>query len=211
MAEGREVSEIVRRTVQANAKFYKGWLDLSLEYFRGISAIFGGTPEATSSVVQESDAAAGALVLEGEEGATVRGAFLVTNDLARNVSCEFVASDFRDPGGATVPARPAFHPATLELGPGEQRVIQVMLPIDGALAAGVGYAGEFSIKGMEGFAVPVVLRRQHRVEDAPMDESPPAGEETSDAPNDRKTPGEKRATKRGARKGTPPRNKQSAS
>ena len=39
MADKLDLTEILRRTAQANAKLYKGWLDLSLEYFRGLSAI----------------------------------------------------------------------------------------------------------------------------------------------------------------------------
>src|SRR5262245_26867269 len=77
MADGPDISEIVRRTAQANARLYKGWLDLSLEYFRGISEIFSGLPASgptsSSSPIEEMDAGGGILVLEGEEGATVVG------------------------------------------------------------------------------------------------------------------------------------------
>ena len=163
MAEGLDLSEIVRRTVQANARFYKGWLDLSLEYFRGISEIFGGTQE-TAPV--ETEPETGVLVLEGEEGTEARGAFLVTNDLGRTLSCELVASEFADPDGARIRAKARFEPASVQLAPGEQRVVEAVIAVDGRLAAGVGYAGEFAIKGMDGFTVPVVLRRRHRIEDA---------------------------------------------
>lgn len=166
MADGLDLSEMVRRTVQANARFYKGWLDLSLEYFRGISEIFGGPVSgAPASAVAETDTGAGVLVLEGEEGATVRGAFLVTNDLGRNVMCELVTSEFADSSGASVRAKTTFEPPRVQLAPGAQRVVTAAIVIDGRLAAGVAYTGEFSIKGMDGFAVPVVLRRQHGIEE----------------------------------------------
>lgn len=170
MADGLDLAEIVKRTAQANAKFYKGWMDLSLEYVRGISGILGGSTGSTESTapVQEMDGGGGALVLEGEAGSVVRGTFLVSNDLERSVSCKFVGSDFKGPGGASVFVKAAFDPPGLELGPGEQRVIQVSIPIDDTLTAGVGYAGEISIGGMDGFAVPVVLRRQHFVDDTPV-------------------------------------------
>jgi hypothetical protein len=180
MADGLELSELVRRTVQANAKLYKGWVDLSLEYFRGISEIFGGFPDSASSPTPEMDAGAGVLVMEGEDGATVHSAFLVTNDLGRVINCEFVATDFADPAGATVRTKVAFDPPAVQLAPGEQRVIQVAIPIDPELVPGVGYSAEASIKGMEGFAVPLVVRRQHRVEhvnddpaDKPLAAQPP--------------------------------------
>ena len=182
MADGLDLTEIVKRTAQANAKFYKGWMDLSLEYVRGISGIFGGSTESMAPV-QEMDAGGGALVLEGEAGSVVGGTFLVSNDLDRSVSCKFVASDFKGAGGASVFVKAVFDPPGLELGAGEQRVIQVSIPINDKLDAGVGYAGEISIGGMEGFAVPVVLRRHHSV----VDDTPLGGVRSDGEPNEDKS------------------------
>lgn len=162
MADGLDIAEMMKRAVQANAKFYKGWMDLSLEYFKGISEIIAG-PGQTVDAMPEMDSGSNALILEGEAGQLARGSFLVTNDLERALSCAFVSSDFRDHANLTTRAAPVFDPPAVQLGAGEQRVIQVAVAIDEALSPGVGYAGEFSIKGMEGFAVPVVLRRQHTV------------------------------------------------
>ncbi len=177
MADGLNISDIVRRTVQANAKLYKGWVDLSLDYWRGIAEIFGG-PQVMTSPTAEVDAGlgTGALVLEGEDGATARGAFLVTNDLERTVSCELVATPLTDADGVTLRAVPAFEPAKLDLAPGEQRVVRVAIPIDATLTAGVGYTGEVAIKGMDGFSVPIVLRRRHRVDEAPVESPAPTRE-----------------------------------
>jgi hypothetical protein len=169
MAEGLDLSEILRRTAQANARFYKGWLDLSLEYFRGISEIFGGIEAPAPAAAGEPDP--GVLVLEAEEGAAAQGAFLVTNDLGRPLTCELVASDFTDADGHKFRAKAAFEPAVVQLEPGEQRVVRAELPVEGKLAAGVAYSGAFGIKGMDGFSVPVVLRRLHRVEETPAAEA----------------------------------------
>lgn len=203
MADTLDVTEIVRRAVQANAKFYKGWLDLSLEYVRAISEIFGETESATPDT-EGPDTGAGVLVLEGEAGSAVRGAFLVTNDLGRNVSCEFVVSEFADPDGATVRAKAAFEPATLELQPGEQQVVRVTIPVDGELAPGVAYTGEVAIKGLDGFTVPVVLRRLHRIEDPPSqpdpaDRKPETGKPKVQPPAGRKAAPKKTAGRRGPR------------
>ena len=168
MAEGLDLSELVRRTVQANARFYKGWVDLSLEYFRGITEIFGGVPESAAGEAS-LETGAGALVLEGEAGATPSGAFLVTNDLGRTIRCELVTTEFRDSDGNAFPARATFDPASFDLAPGEQRVVRAALTIDGKLAPGVAYAGAFGIKGMDGFSVPAVVRRQHRVDQSPIE------------------------------------------
>jgi hypothetical protein len=204
MAEGINLSELVKRTAQANAKFYKGWMDLSMEYFRGISGILGGAAESMREPVQETDAGAGALVIEGEAGTLVRGTFLVSNDLERATSCRFVASDFKDPNGVSVRSKVSFDPPALELGPGEQRVVSVSIAMDDSLNPGVGYAGEISISGMEGFAVPVMLRRQHRV-----DETMPESERTNPKKNERKpTPAAPPASTKGA--GKPGRGKRAA-
>ncbi|MEO8621064.1 MAG: hypothetical protein ABI625_08355 [bacterium] len=183
MADTTGLADIVKRTAQANAKFYKGWMDLSLEYMRGISGIFGGAVGSTMPT-QEMDAGTGALVLESEAGAAASGTFLVSNDLERAVSCKFVASDFKDPQGKSTYARTTFDPAGLELAPGEQRVVQVSILMDDTLTPGVGYAGEISISGMEGFAVPVVLRRQHTVDDGSV--SPQSSD--AEAPDATTTP-----------------------
>jgi hypothetical protein len=190
-----ELSEIVRRTVQANAKLYKGWLDLSLEYFRGISEIFGGPQSPFSPPAHgETDSGPGVLVLEGEEGSAVQGAFLVTNDLARKVTCELYATEFADSSGSSISVKARFQPPRLELAPGEQRVVQVVIPIDARFTPGAGYSGELAIKGMEGFAVPVVLRRRHRVEEATQPAT--RTEPTAGKPSAKPAPRRKAAAKK---------------
>jgi hypothetical protein len=199
MADGLDLSDILRRTVQANAKFYKGWMDLSFEYFRGISEILGGTnpTEGTAAADHSTDSGASALVMEGDVGDLVRGAFLVTNDLDRPVSCEFVTSDFKDPRGTAALAQPSFEPAKVELAPGEQRVIQVALTIDDSLSPGVGYAAEFCIRGMDGFSVPVVLRRRHRVDDSSGRSDQPVTDQ-SDLKTDAPAKTRRKAAKKGS-------------
>jgi len=200
MADGLDLSELMRRTVQANARFYKGWVDLSLEYFRGITEIFGGVPT-SGTQAEELETGAGALVLEGEAGAAASGAFLVTNDLGRTIRCELVATEFKDSDGNTIAAKATFEPAAFDIAPGEQRVVRATLPIDSKLTAGVAYAGAFAIKGMDGFSVPAVVRRQHRVEDSPIDRvaADVAAKPTTAAKAVRKT-APKKTTKRSSRK-----------
>jgi hypothetical protein len=195
MADGLDLSELVRRTVQANARLYKGWVDLSLEYFRHITEIFGGAPDAASQM-EGLETGAGALVLEGEAGTPASGAFLVTNDLGRTIKCELVASDFKDADGNTIPAKTTFEPATFDLAPGEQRVVRATLPIDGKLTAGVAYSGAFAIKGLDGFSVPAVVRRQHRAEESPIDRMTAAAE----GKGGRKPAGRKPTAKKAARR-----------
>jgi hypothetical protein len=169
MADGLDLNDIVRRTVQANARLYKGWVDLSLEYFRGIADIFGGVPETAASPAEEPDGGAGAVVLEEEAGKAATAAFLVTNDLDRKLECRLVAGPFQDSDGKAGRATVTFEPAAFALAPGQQSVVRVTAPIDSKLAAGVAYTGEIGIEGMDGLTVPVVLRRRHAVELSPID------------------------------------------
>jgi hypothetical protein len=167
MAEGPDVSEILRRTVQANARLYKGWVDISLDYWRGMGEIFGVAPPSgpDATATEEADET-GMVVLEAEAGATARGAFLVTNDLGRTVRCDLVASDITGPQGAAAGTKVTFDPPNFELAPGEQRVVTATTIVDGTLAAGAAYTGTISIRGMDGFSVPFVLRRTHSMADA---------------------------------------------
>ena len=168
MADGLDLQDIVKRTAQANARFYKGWLDLSLDYFRGIAEIFGGESQ-SAHAADDLDDGAGALVMEGEEGAAASSAFLVTNDLGRKIHCVMVATDFKDADGNAIRATTTFEPGAFDLGPGQQCVVRATVPIDSKLTAGVAYAGEFAIKGMDGFSVAAVVRRRHGIEASPID------------------------------------------
>lgn len=180
MADGPDISEILRRTVQANARLYKGWVDISLDYWRGLGEIFGVAPPVGGDDLAGTGATddSGMVVLEAEAGATARGAFLVTNDLGRTVRCDLVASDVtgRDSAGAAV--RITFDPPMCELAPGEQRVVTASAVVDDSLAAGAAYTGTVSIRGMDGYSVPFVLRRTHSLADAERDtkESTSAGD-----------------------------------
>lgn len=205
MAESPEVSEILRRTVQANASLYKGWVDLSLDYWRRVGEIFGvatpaglGAAGFQSTEPFEDDAAGdGVLELEGDVGTSARGAFLVTNDLGRNLKCAFVASGLSGPRGATAKAQVSFEPASVELAPGEQAVVQAVVSVDEQLAPGAAYTGTVSIRGMEGFSVPFVLRRTHSIEEA---ERAAGGQDVdADAP-DAVRPGAKKAAATGSAK-----------
>jgi hypothetical protein len=174
MADGPDVSEILRRTVQANARLYKGWVDLSVEYWRGIGEIFGVTPPSSGEEAEREENTGGLLVLEAPAGSTARGAFLVTNDLGRNVRCELVASELSGPRGVKLPVQVNFDPPSLELAPGQQHVVAALVAVEDRLTPGAAYGGTLSIRGMDDFSVPFVLRRMHSMEEAERAAARPA-------------------------------------
>jgi hypothetical protein len=204
MADGPDLTQLFRRTVQANARFYQGWVDLSLEYFRGLTEIFGGAqPDSPAAEAADFPAAGtGVLVVEGEAGTTQGSAFLVTNDLGRNLSCELIATEFAGPGGAALALKTSFEPPRVELAPGEQRVVQATVAVDERLTPGVAYSGAFAIKGMDGFSVPVVVRRRHSVSDDadPARPGRTPGDVPGKQPGEPANPGRKAGRKSGARR-----------
>ncbi len=195
MADAPDLSELVRRAIEANTRFYQGWVNLSLEYFRGITEIFGGVQSSVSEATSPtSTVGSDAVVLEAAGGAAASGAFLVTNDLGRSLKCELVASGFQGSDGQAAAGEVVFDPASFELAPGEQRVVRASVVVDGRLSAGAAYTGTFGIKGMQGFSVPVVLRRQHDVDVSPIDQLDGTGAAPKAATARTKAPGAKTTT-----------------
>ena len=200
MAEGGDVKELLGRVLEANARLYRGWVDLSLDYLRDVTQMLD--PEQTSSdtSAEGSEAVeedAGALVLEGMGGESARAAFLLTNDLGRPLKCEPVASSFTGPDEAATRPKVSFEPKSVELAPGEQRVVQAIVKVGKRLPAGVAYTGAISIKGMDGFSVPVVLRRRDDTPSSPIDRAA-AEEPESNRPAATQSPTKKRAPKKSA-------------
>jgi hypothetical protein len=175
VADAPEITEMMRRAVQLNARLYKGWIDLSVDYMRGLAEIFGDAPTVSSSGasmhgsdVSDVELNGGAVVLESSEGEQARAAFLVTNDLGRVLTCELMSSEFVARTGERVPADVSFEPAKFQLAPGQQQVVQVATKLDGRLQPGVAYSGTFAIRGLDGYTVAAVLRRTHAAVDSPI-------------------------------------------
>ena len=193
MADGSDVTGLVRRVIEANGRLYRGWMELSLDYLRNVTEILDPEAEPSegpSEGQSEPETERGAIVLEAVGGGEASGAFLLTNDLGRALTCQPVASSFMDPDGESTRQRMTFEPKSVRLEPGEQRVVHASLTMAKRLPAGVAHTGAISIKGMDGFSVPVVLRRREDVEGSPIDRV--ATEDTRTA--------KKRATKKAASK-----------
>ncbi|MEZ4416100.1 MAG: hypothetical protein R3E10_10095 [Gemmatimonadota bacterium] len=209
MAEGSELTDAFRRAMEANARLYQGWVNLSVEYLRSLTEIFDGQTAAPPGAPAEATAESlsGVLVLEHEAGQAAEGAFLVTNDLGRTLSCAFRASSFQPGEGKAVRAKVSFEPAKVDLEPGEQRVVTAQVLVPESLEPGVAYTGTVGIEGMDKFSVPVVLRRLHEVTESPIEQAQPApsrtrGPTTKAAPSraSAKKATRKKATKKKAAK-----------
>lgn len=100
------------------------------------------------------------LFLDGETGARVATAFLVENEGSEAVSAEIKVSAFSGPDGVTAAPVVTVSPAVLDLGPGEQALVQVAAILGPELKADVRYVARISIPGLSEATVPIAARRR---------------------------------------------------
>ena len=96
-------------------------------------------------------------MLEAAGGHQATGAFLVENTLSRRVEQAVEAGQFANAAGAVADVPVVLAPDAVDLGPGEQVVVQVtaVLPetLDGE------HRGTLRVAGVPGAEMPVILRR----------------------------------------------------
>ncbi len=123
-----------------------------------------GKPDARAATRQEADPdqrlADPILLLEGETGARVVTAFLVENERPEAVSAAIDLSPFTDAGGNSASPVATVTPSVLELGPGEQALVQVAAVLGPELTADVRYVARISIPGLSETTVPIAARRR---------------------------------------------------
>lgn len=100
------------------------------------------------------------LFLDGETGARVATAFLVENEGEEAVSAPIKVSAFSGPDGVTAAPVVTVSPAVLDLGPGEQALVQVAAVLGPELKADVRYVARISIPGLSQATVPIAARRR---------------------------------------------------
>lgn len=179
MPDLSKLEELWRRSFDLNIRYYGAVGRLTADYFKDLASVLSGqgaSPKsqgapsgaghaegahaATASGHAAQGQAVGTMVLEGEAGGRVLGVFMVENHFGQQISAKVVASPFADAGGHTIQPLMAFEPETIALGPGEQLLVRVTAVIDDTLEPGVRYLGQFTIPGLTGTRVPVVLRRR---------------------------------------------------
>jgi hypothetical protein len=100
------------------------------------------------------------MVLEAVAGGSALGVFLVDNGLDQRVSGPVQAAPFVGREHDEVRPTLAFDPEVVTLDPGEQELVRVTAVIGTELEPEVGYRSEFTIPGVTGTRIPVVLRRR---------------------------------------------------
>jgi len=97
------------------------------------------------------------LVLEAAGGHQATGAFLVENTLSRRVEQAVEAGQFADATGAVADVPVVLVPDAVDLGPGEQVVVQVTAVVPETLEG--EHRGTLRVAGVPGAEMPVILRR----------------------------------------------------
>jgi hypothetical protein len=100
------------------------------------------------------------MTLDGPSGGVARGAFVIENTLDEAIVAALQWTEFSADRGPS--HRPAFvfTPAELQLGPREQAVVEVVVPLDETLDAGSVYRGEIFVAELPGTRLRVDLRRR---------------------------------------------------
>lgn len=162
MAEYRDIAEMLRRATLLNLRLYQSIVDVSLEYVRGLGGLF---QTAVPFPGRSESPADGQLILEGAAGTTAQAGFLVSNDLPRDVQLRMLVSAFSHPDGTKVEQEVEFTPPVVALSPGGKQIVAAAVEIGFAFEEGVPYRGEIGIDGMKGFSMPIILRRQHSIQE----------------------------------------------
>jgi hypothetical protein len=174
MAEAAPASDLLRRALDANLRYYAAIGRLTVDYLEALGAIARHVevPKLTSPTVTlrqsppappvppPAPPAPAVMVLEAEAGGTAIGVFLVENLLGERVAAPVSASPLAGPDGREVDVPLAFDPEVVVLEPGEQILVRVSAQLDGELESDVGYRAEVAVPGVIGTKVPIVVRRR---------------------------------------------------
>lgn len=168
MAERSGLDQVLRRAMEANARYYEALGQVTADYLKALVGVLGdvrlpsvavGRPAAPTAPAAPPEAPAAAMVLEAAAGKSAVGAFMVQNRLSQRVTAPVVASAFLDASGREAKPVLVFEPDVVSLECGEQVLVRVTAAVDERLDAGASYRGEVTIPGLSGDRVPIVVRR----------------------------------------------------
>jgi hypothetical protein len=157
-----ELTRFWRRAFEENLRYYGAVGRLTQEYARAVAGTardLAGSRTAPATAAPDPAPAAPTMALEAEAGSTAVGLFVVENRSPRRVAAAVELPVLADPEGRAAQVALAFEPETLDLGPGEQTLVQVSVAVDDGLREEVDYRGELHVPALPGTRVPIVVRR----------------------------------------------------
>lgn len=177
MPEQIQLSDVLKRALDANVQYYTTVTKLAAECFQALLGSIANlssqqpgdsatardeTVKAKTSAPQETPVST--MVLEAEAGGRALGVFLVENGMPHDVNAPMLISAFVDSSGHEAHPPLKLDPEVIKLEPGEQVLVRVMVVIDENLKPGARYRGEISVPGLPGTRVPLVLQRRESAE-----------------------------------------------
>jgi hypothetical protein len=148
---------VVRELVRLQLEYYGALIDMTAEFHERTRALLEGEPP-PGPPAPGGPAPDPEMHLSGPPGGTVRSAFRVENTTTAPMSVELVASPLRHEGtdeeaGAAV----VFDPPRVELTPGQEAQIAVIVPVAKDMAPGAVYRGTISAAGIDSVRIAVRL------------------------------------------------------
>lgn len=174
MNDLKRLEESWRRVLDANMRYYEAIGTIAREYVSAMTNAWReAIPPLTLRVPTAATHAAGqvrstpspapastpALVLEAEAGQEARAAFVIFNDLSREISAPVTISALKDEAGTEARPPLRMHPGILTLAPGARGVVEVHTAIDDTLTPDVGYFGTITVPDLTTGRIAVVVRR----------------------------------------------------
>ncbi|HEY1365944.1 MAG TPA: hypothetical protein VGF23_02480 [Gaiellaceae bacterium] len=164
MSRTAELTRLWRHAFEENLRYYGAVARLTGEYGRAVAGtardlVGSRASQSAAEPAAPNPAPAPIMALEAEAGSQAVGLFVVENRSPRRVSAAVELPALADPEGRAARVGLAFEPETLDLGPGEQTLVQVSVAVDEGLREEVDYRGELHVPALPGTRVPIVVRR----------------------------------------------------
>lgn len=168
MAERTPFEDTVRRTFDANVRYWESVSRAATDYMESVSRIMTDAPMSWKPGTmswswprsEPTKRTAATLVLEGSVGAEARTMLMISNDLTRDAEASVVILPLRGPDGALASVSVQVEPKTLSLAAGARAPVTLSVRITDELTPGADYTSEVSVPGLAAAGVPIVVRRR---------------------------------------------------
>jgi hypothetical protein len=154
--EVERLGEALKGAVDLSIRYYAGLLKLSTDYLQSLGTLVSAAGSAATPPPAAGAAAAPPrppLLLAAVAGEDATAAFLIENTLGERVTARVVVR------GGGVAGHVTARPEVVSLRSGEQCVIQVRVPVDGAIEVGRDHIGELAVPELASRTIPFVVRR----------------------------------------------------
>jgi hypothetical protein len=181
MAEAKDplnLTEAWTRLNEANVRYYSGYARLVRDYadevvstmksvrrkpdtgsVGSVTTDSASVSSVTKEAFQRSPETPPVIALESSLGTSPAASFAITNDRDEKVSSAIEVSQFTAPDGSELSIPVAFEPATIELDPGAQMLVNVTADIEKGLRVGVPHRADVTVPDLPTANVELVVRR----------------------------------------------------